>query len=63
MQADRFASRLVLQVHDEVILEVPPAELADVEVMVRTEMTGAYDLRVELAVEVATGATWADAKS
>jgi len=63
LQADRFASRLVLQVHDEVILEVPPAELADVEAMVRAEMTGAYDLRVELAVEVATGATWADAKS
>ena len=63
LQADRFASRLVLQVHDEVILEVPPAELADVEAMVRTEMIGAYDLRVELAVEVATGATWADAKS
>ena len=63
LRADRFASRLVLQVHDEVILEVPPAELADVEAMVRAEMTGAYDLRVELAVEVATGATWADAKS
>ena len=63
LRTDRFASRLVLQVHDEVILEVPPAELTDVEAMVRAEMTGAYDLRVELAVEVATGATWADAKS
>ena len=50
-------------VHDEVILEVPPAELTDVEAMVRAEMTGAYDLRVELAVEVATGATWADTKN
>jgi len=30
--------------------------------MVRTVMTGAYELRVELAVEVAVGATWADAK-
>ena len=45
------------------ILEVPPTELADVEAMVRAEMTGAYDLRVELAVEVATGATWADTKN
>jgi DNA polymerase-1 len=63
LRTDRFASRLVLQVHDEVILEVPPAELADVEAMVRAEMTGAYDLRVELAVEVATGATWADTKN
>jgi len=56
------ASKLVLQVHDEVILEVPPDELDDVDAMVRAEMTGAYELRVELAVDVATGATWADAK-
>ena len=63
LRTEKFASQLVLQVHDEVILEVPPVELADAEAMVRTEMTGAYDLRVELAVEVATGATWADAKS
>ena len=63
LRTDRFSSRLVLQVHDEVILEVPPTELADVEAMVRAEMTGAYDLRVELAVEVATGATWADTKN
>ena len=63
LRTDRFSSRLVLQVHAEVILEVPPTELADVEAMVRAEMTGAYDLRVELAVEVATGATWADTKN
>ena len=56
------ASTLVLQVHDEVILDVPPEELSEVEEMVRTVMTGAYELRVELAVEVAVGATWADAK-
>ena len=53
---------LVLQVHDEVILEVPPDELSEVEAMVRAEMTGAYELRVELAVEVAVGTTWAAAK-
>jgi len=55
-------SILVLQVHDEVILEVPPDKLSEVEAMVRSVMTGAYELRVELAVEVAVGATWADAK-
>ena len=62
LQSERWASRLVLQVHDEVILEVPDQELADIETMVRAEMAGAYDLRVDLAVEVATGTTWADAK-
>jgi len=57
-----FESTLVLQVHDEVILEVPPAEISEVEAMVRSVMTGAYELRVELAVKVAVGSTWADAK-
>ena len=51
-----------IQQDDEVILEVPPDELSEVEAMVRAEMTGAYELRVELAVEVAVGTTWAAAK-
>ena len=62
LRASGAASELILQVHDEVILEVPPDEMEDVEALVRAEMTGAYDLRVELAVDVADGATWADAK-
>ena len=62
LRASGAASELILQVHDEVILEVPPDEMHDVEALVRAEMTGAYDLRVELAVDVADGATWADAK-
>ena len=62
LRASGAASELILQVHDEVILEVPPDEMQDVEALVRAEMTGAYDLRVELAVDVADGATWADAK-
>ncbi|MEC9425553.1 MAG: DNA polymerase, partial [Actinomycetota bacterium] len=62
LRTDGSAADLVLQVHDEVILEVPPDELVDVEAMVRHEMGGAYELKVELAVELATGATWADAK-
>ena len=57
-----LASRLVLQVHDEVLLEVEPTELDEVTELVRVTMGGAFDLRVELAVDLATGATWADAK-
>ena len=44
------------------ILEVLPDELSDVEAMVNVEMCGAYELRVDLAVELATGTTWAAAK-
>ena len=56
------ASRLVLQVHDEVILEVPPDEREQVQELVLDGMHGAADLRVPLAVNVSWGETWCDAK-
>ncbi len=60
---DRQAeSRLVLQVHDEVILEVPDSEADDVSALVIEEMRGAFELRVPLEVNLSFGATWADAK-
>ena len=57
------ASRLVLQVHDEVVVEVPENERAEVGPLVIGIMENAAALRVPLAVNVAWGATWADAKS
>ena len=56
-------SRLVLQVHDEVILEVHPDEFEDVQRMTVEQMSGAADLRVPLEVNLATGPTWAQAKA
>ncbi|HLI24107.1 MAG TPA: DNA polymerase, partial [Acidimicrobiales bacterium] len=57
-----LASRLVLQVHDEVILEVPPGEEEAAEEVVTSAMTGAAQLRVPLTVNLAWGKSWADAK-
>ena len=54
-------SRLLLQVHDELVLEVAPGEREAVERLVRTEMGGAYSLAVPLDVSVGAGRTWADA--
>jgi DNA polymerase I len=56
-------AKLVLQVHDELLLEVPDAEVKEVRELVRAEMVGAYDLDPPLAVEVGAGENWADAKS
>jgi len=56
------AARLVLQVHDELLLEVPDAEVKEVRELVRAEMVGAYDLDPPLAVEVGVGENWAEAK-
>ena len=56
------ASRLVLQVHDELLLEVPEVETSAVRELVREEMVGAYPLDPPLAVDVGVGDSWGDAK-
>ncbi|MSP91925.1 MAG: DNA polymerase I [Myxococcales bacterium] len=54
-------ARLLLQVHDELVLEVPHAEIDDVTALVRAAMAGVADLKVPLQVDVGTGPNWADA--
>ena len=56
-------ARLVLQVHDELLLEVPETELSAVRELVREEMVGAYPLDPPLAVDVGVGDDWAEAKA
>ncbi len=56
-------SRLILQVHDEVLLEVPEHEHDQLEQLVIDNMRAAADLDVPLEVNLAWGKTWADAKS
>ncbi|MDH4170835.1 MAG: DNA polymerase I [Acidimicrobiia bacterium] len=55
-------SRLILQVHDEVILEVPPAEHDEMMALTPQIMGAAFDLRVPLAVNLSFGDSWAAAK-
>ncbi len=62
LEQENLASRLILQVHDEVILEVPADEEEAALAFVPEIMGNAFDLDVELTVDVALGATWADAK-
>jgi DNA polymerase-1 len=56
-------ARLVLQVHDELLLEAPDAEVSAVRDLVREEMIGAFDLDPPLAVDIGTGDDWHEAKS
>jgi DNA polymerase I len=56
-------ARLVLQVHDELLLEVPEAEIGSVRELVREEMCSAYPLDPPLAVDVGVGDDWSEAKS
>src|SRR5262249_25055658 len=63
LRAEGRGARLVLQVHDELLLEVPDAEAKAVGQLVRDEMCGAFDLNPPLAVDVGVGENWAEAKS
>ncbi len=56
-------ARLVLQVHDELLLEVPEAEIGPVRELVRKEMCSAYPLDPPLAVDIGVGDDWNEAKS
>jgi DNA polymerase-1 len=62
LEAEQLASRLVLQVHDEVIVEVAAGEEADAHRLTEAALTGAADLAVPLSISVATGPSWAAAK-
>jgi DNA polymerase I len=56
------AARLVLQVHDELLLEVPEAEVSAVRELVRAEMCDAYPLDPPLDVDIGVGDDWNDSK-
>jgi len=55
-------TRMVLQVHDELLFEVPAVETAEIEQLVRTEMEAAVQLTVPLVADLAFGPNWRDLK-
>lgn len=63
LEAQNLRSRLVLQVHDEVIVEVPNVEHDEVENLVLQAMKNAAQLKVPLEVNAAWGQSWAEGKS
>jgi DNA polymerase-1 len=63
LAARRLGAGIVLQVHDELVLEVPAAEQAAATEVVKREMEGAAALRVPLIVTIGVGSNWLDAKA
>jgi DNA polymerase-1 len=63
LRSEGRAARLVLQVHDELVFEVPDVELSAIKELIREEMCGAYPLDPRLAVDIGVGDDWAEAKS
>jgi DNA polymerase-1 len=55
-------TKLLLQVHDELVLEAPVDEIEEVSRIIRAEMEGVMELKVPLSVDIGTGDNWRDAK-
>jgi DNA polymerase-1 len=62
LRARKLKSRMLLQVHDDLLFEVPETEIETMTELVRDKMENAYPLRVPLLVEAGTGANWRDVK-
>ncbi len=56
------SAKMLLQVHDELVFEVPPLELEEIESLVKREMENAAELSVPLVVDIGTGANWLETK-
>jgi DNA polymerase I len=63
LRAEGRSARLVLQVHDELLLEAPEAEVSAVKQLVREEMCSAFPLEPPLEVDVGSGDDWNEAKT
>ncbi len=60
LEARKLKSRMLLQVHDELLFEAPPDEVGGLESLARQIMEGAMSLAVPLKVDIKTGLSWAD---
>jgi DNA polymerase-1 len=63
LNAGDYRSRLTLQVHDELVLEVPESELLPVSRLVKETMEGAYELKAKLKVDLEAGPNWYEMES
>lgn len=62
LRAGQFKSRMLLQVHDEIVLEVPANELTAIKTLVKEIMESAIELSVPLKADESAGETWYEAK-
>jgi DNA polymerase-1 len=62
LRREKLGARMILQVHDELLLEVPEPEVERTTEIVRTEMESVYPLAVPLVVDIGVGKNWMEAK-
>jgi DNA polymerase I len=62
LRREKLGARMILQVHDELLLEVPEAEVERTTALIRTEMESVHPLAVPLVVDIGVGRNWMEAK-
>jgi DNA polymerase-1 len=62
LEERKMQSRMLLQVHDELVFEAPAAEKDDLQELIKTQMESVYQLSVPLGVDTGSGPNWRDAK-
>ncbi len=62
LKEEKLQTRMLLQVHDELVFEAPPAEVTAVKELVKTQMESVYQLSVPMVVDTGSGPNWRDAK-
>ena len=63
LRSEKSSARMLLQIHDELVFEVPPDELDPLARMVADEMSGVMELTVPLKVDLKSGDNWADCEA
>ena len=61
LEAGNYATKMLLQVHDELVFDVPNNELEEMQTLIKTEMENAFIMKVPLDVEVGLGQDWLEA--
>lgn len=62
LKAEKFATKMIMQVHDELLFEAPETEVAAVSALIKREMEASATFDVPLTVEIGVGDNWMDAK-
>ena len=61
IQREGYSTHLILQIHDELVFEVPSIELSQIEPLIREAMSNALTLSVPVVVDINHGLNWLDA--
>ena len=61
LKGEKMGTKMLLQVHDELVFEVPHEELAAARALIKDEMEGVYPLKTPLKVDINWGKNWAEA--